>query len=422
MAPSENNPPVGESSRSVGGTDGSVSLTEARVPLTEPRVDATGRRLSTTEAPVGGTEASVSVTGTRVSETHGPVSATETPVSETHGPVGATDAPVSETHGPLSATEAAISETRGPVGATETPVSETDAPVSATVTRLGETGGPVSVTDSPHGVTSEAVRAFVSRPETRRMLMSIVAGKVPPENVEDLVQDAIAEAIETLDRNLPDREQALPAWLATIGRRGVADFLAKRTRRARYEAPMPEVVEAADWDGSGDDRPGRPQPSYDPREDDTKVDAWLVREWLERQVADDPRDRETLAILLEHARGGKTYGQMAEERDMTLTALSSRIFEFKGKYMPRYRRWRNRVVLLLLLGGVALVVVIVLWIMRAAPADIRPEPYAPPVAPPVPSATASTPEPFEPALPTNAPPLRPAPDKPPPDRPFRDKP
>ncbi len=116
---------------------------------------------------------------------------------------------------------------------------------------------------------------------------------------------------------------------------------------------------------------------------------------------DDPRDRgETLAIPLEHARGGKTYEQMAEERDMTLTALSSRIFEFKGKYMPRYRRWRSRMVMLLLLGGVALVMMIVLWILRAAPADIRPAPHAPPVAPPVPSATASTPETLflEPAL------------------------
>ncbi len=57
----------------------------------------------------------------------------------------------------------------------------------------------------------------------------------------------------------------------------------------------------------------------------------------------------------------------------TLTALSSRIFEFKGKYMPRYRRWRSRMVMLLLLGGVALVMMIVLWILRAAPAGgIRP--------------------------------------------------
>jgi len=133
-----------------------------------------------------------------------------------------------------------------------------------------------------------------------------------------------------------------------------------------------------------------------------------------------PRDRETLAIVLEHGAGKKTYEQIAEEHGLTPAALSSRIFEFKAKYTPRYRRWRNRALTLIFLGGAAIAAIVVaLWIMWSRPAEIGPDRAPPrPSAVPVPSATASaTPEPFEPALPT--PPKRPPPpvDKPPNDKP-----
>jgi hypothetical protein len=164
-------------------------------------------------------------------------------------------------------------------------------------------------------------------------------------------------------------------------------------------------------DGQND--PGRPrpppEPSWDPRDDEGEaaVGGWLVRQWIERQVAKNPRDRETFAILLEHAQGEKTYQQIAGERGMTLTALSSRIFEFKQKYIPRYKRWRSRTMVWVMLGGAVVIAVaaIVLWLLLRRPAEIGPDPskLPPPPPAPVPSATLSVPPPFEPAEPPRPP-------------------
>jgi DNA-directed RNA polymerase specialized sigma24 family protein len=281
---------------------------------------------------------------------------------------------------------------------------------------------PVAQVIALHPPTGTAILAMLSHPQTRREVTRIVAAKVPPACVADLVQDALVKALKAADRSPPAHEDRLPGWVATITRRVVADFLAQRARRARYDGDLPDEPEdepgapdgAAGVEASADDEPlGFPEPSYDPRaaeDEEGRVDAWLVRQWLEKQVAADPRDRETFAILLEHAQGGRTYRDIARARGTTLTALSSRIFEFKGRYLPRYRRWRSRAVLLLLLGGAAIVVeiVILLWLLRAPRGPlIGPDPYRPvPVAP---SATVVAPPPFDQALP---PTRRPVPDRP----------
>ncbi len=293
--------------------------------------------------------------------------------------------------------------------------------------------GPLAQVIPLHPLTRTSVLSMLGRPPTTREVTRLVAAKVPPSYVEDVVQDVFVEAVKAADRNPPAHEGLLPSWLATITRRVVADFLERRARRAKYEGDMPDELEgepgapdgAAGVEASEDDEPpALPEASYDPRaadDDEGQVDAWLARQWLEKQVAGDPRDEETLAILLEHAQGGKTYQDIARARGMSLTALSTRIFEFKGRYIPRYKRWRNRAVLLLVLGGVAIVaeIVLLLWLWLAPrDAGIRPDLYRPP--PIAPSATVVAPTPFDQALPTRT---APAPDKPePPAKPLYDKP
>jgi hypothetical protein len=63
---------------------------------------------------------------------------------------------------------------------------------------------------------------------------------------------------------------------------------------------------------------------------------------------------------------------------MTLVALSSRIHDFKKKYVPRYRRERNRTVLflLLLLFGAALVALAV-WLFSPIEEPPPRSPYHP---------------------------------------------
>jgi RNA polymerase sigma factor (sigma-70 family) len=265
------------------------------------------------------------------------------------------------------------------------------------------------------GVDAAAARAILTSPETRKFVRNLIKGKVPSAHVSDLVQETLREALEALGKSPPDRLEALHGWLSTIARRVVADFLTKRNRRKEYEGPMPPGArdeggeEATDDDGREIGPPKLPtELLYDPREGDDEeeaaVDGWLVRQWIARQVANNPRDRETFEILLEYAQGEKTYEEIASERGMTSTALRSRIFEFKKKYVPRYKRWRNRALVWTFLGGVAVVAAaIVLWLLTR-PAEIGPDPSkVPPRPAPAPSATVSAPPPFEPAEPPQPP-------------------
>ncbi len=183
------------------------------------------------------------------------------------------------------------------------------------------------------------------------MVLGIVKKRARPQSEEDLAQDVLAEALRAFERSPPARDEVLVDWLRTIAQRVVADSVKKQKRRGKYEGDMPEDDDA-EVDG-GDMPVGRdPRPiataGYDPRTDAT-LEGRRVLRWLEKQVEESPRDRETLAILLEHGMGKKTYQAIADERGMTLAALSSRVFEFKQKYIPRYRRERERTVLILLL-------------------------------------------------------------------------
>jgi DNA-directed RNA polymerase specialized sigma24 family protein len=278
----------------------------------------------------------------------------------------------SDTDPPPSSGDRAPRESAAPVGGTDTPGREGDG-------SSREMDPPVAQVIALHPVSPAAVRDFLASAETRLFVTAIVAARVPEADVDDLVHRALMEALESLKRKVPDREDALRGWIGTITRRVVADYLTKRKRRAKYEGPMPEApVDPAGSDEKAESsssaarfasESARAEPSYDPwaeDDDQPRVHAWLVRQWLDREVANHPRDKETLEILLDHARGGKTYQDIARQRGLTLTALSSRIFEFKQKYIPRYRRWQRRTLLVLLLGGAALVAAIVIWWLLSA--------------------------------------------------------
>ena len=88
-------------------------------------------------------------------------------------------------------------------------------------------------------------------------------------------------------------------------------------------------------------------PVIDGRVDDDS----LLDVWLDKVVSRSPRDKETLAIIRHKARTGQTDEQVvAHYRLSSVSALSSRIHYFKGKYADRRRRWlaqRQRTIALL---------------------------------------------------------------------------
>jgi len=425
MPPSDSTLPLSESEPSLGGKGARPGGGEApirRIDASIHDVDASTRRI---DPSIHDVDASTPRIDPSIHGVNAPMRRIDPSIRDVNAPTRRIDGSIHDLPAPTRRVEASIHDL-------DTSGSRVDAPIRDVDASLADIDAPGHASDPPlagvvplERVTRAAVRAYLGRPEARTLVMSIVAARVKPENVENLVQDALVEALGAPERNLPAREEALPAWLATIARRTIADFVVKQKRRAAYEAPMPGHWGTDEGHDDGDDEGPRrshpdlePEPSHDPRAalgGDPEVNAWLVREWLERQVARHPRDRETLALLVEHA-GGKTYEQIAQELGVPLAALSSRILRFKSKYMPRYRRWRSRAILLLLLGAAAIVAAIVLWILSSRPADIGPDPYrAPPSPAPAPSVTASAPDPFERALPTQPPTQPPTqlPDKPP---------
>jgi DNA-directed RNA polymerase specialized sigma24 family protein len=222
---------------------------------------------------------------------------------------------------------------------------------------------------APDGVDREVVAEFIARVETRRAIHARVAASVAREDVDDLVQTTWVEAVRAADRTPPADENAVPAWLKTIAERVVADHLARRARRGRYEGPMPDA------DVGDQDAVEASEQAVDPREGEpVESEAWLVHRWLAEATAAHPRDRETLAILLEHFRDGVPYTRIAATRGISLSALSSRIFEFKTKYAKRVARRRDRAILWFVLGAAAVAVVVAWWLTRRPAALPKIEP------------------------------------------------
>jgi DNA-directed RNA polymerase specialized sigma24 family protein len=279
--------------------------------------------------------------------------------------------------------------------------------------------------ESPR-VTRAELRAFIGRPATYARARGIIGDKVKGQEVDDLVGEAIAEALETRDENLP-RAGSIQAWFDRICRRRVAKRYAKVERRKKHEGPMPEAPAVVDEAGEPVEDPGDAVKDVDPRVEphpvatDWRAEGWLLRRWMRQEVASDPRDRETWAIMEELAAADEdeklSYKKLAERHGMTEAQLYKRMERLREKYKRRYEKWRNGMFVALLKWGAVAVVagVAIAWVVwkllhPAPPPEIGPDPD---LQRPVPSASPSAAPPFEPALPTQEEPQTPKPQTPP---------
>jgi DNA-directed RNA polymerase specialized sigma24 family protein len=288
-----------------------------------------------------------------------------------------------------------------PSGSVEDPGDDAQAPQDDAEAPDGQDDEPEDVDDGTPRVTLEELSAFLALPATSTRAAGIVGAKVKPQDVEDFVSQAVAEALAAKVLPCSGRVQA---WFDSICRRVVAGHYRKRARRKKYEGAMPEARPIRDEAGEPVDDPGDAvvdlDPSYRPDEDDFRAEGLLFDRWMRDAVADDPQDRETYAIMEEWADADeehtKTYAQLAKEHGLTEVKLYKRIQRLKEKYLARYKRWRNGFFALLLFG--ASIVALVAWLVYRAVSP-RP-PMHEPIAPePVPSASASpsaTPAPLPP--------------------------
>jgi DNA-directed RNA polymerase specialized sigma24 family protein len=241
-----------------------------------------------------------------------------------------------------------------------------------------------------------------------------------------VAQDALREAFEEASWPDSDEEGVLWGTFRTITDRAIADYHEKRTARRKYQGRMPEAPTREDEAGERvPDEEKDIDPALHPDDTDERFEGLLLRRFLARAVKGNARDEETYGWFVAWADEDKTYEQIAIEANVNRNTVHSRIHEFKKKYLPRYREWRNRTVLLLLLFAGAAVVAWWLAAQLAGPRgrkveEILPSPDVPLLAPSAsgsgqPEPGPAPPEPsFDNALPTQ--PDRPLqPDKPPAD-------
>jgi DNA-directed RNA polymerase specialized sigma24 family protein len=234
---------------------------------------------------------------------------------------------------------------------------------------------PAPSSPTPPPPLRPAVRAFLSRKDVSRWVFRRTKQKLPRDDSEQVAQDALQECVEKARWPESDDPKVLWAVVKTVCRRRIADHLEQRRLRKQYEGSLPGPRLRQDPE-SGEyvpDEDASADPSHDPEAFDPRFEGFLLRRYLDSAVADDARDEETYGWLLASTDDELTYPQIAALAGVSAADVGKRVQRFKEKYLPRYKRWRNRTFLpLLLLGTVIAVVAIVAFLMlRKKPAPIR---------------------------------------------------
>jgi DNA-directed RNA polymerase specialized sigma24 family protein len=204
----------------------------------------------------------------------------------------------------------------------------------------------------------------------RSVIIARLLGSAPPGLVDDLVQQASLNALAA---------KARPRANRTLAR-----HFRKNAAHEHWLDPEADVAVA---------------PNPHPDETGDAAPEWVIAEWLRGAIAGDDRDQETYELLRYKADTEKSYAEVAEDHAMTEGALKSRVFAFRGKYEPRWRRRQRTILLWILLGAAAAVGVglLVWWLLRPAMPVIGPD--VEPVPVPTPTVTVTEPAPQNQALP-----------------------
>lgn len=206
--------------------------------------------------------------------------------------------------------------------------------------------------------------------EVRRLLEGFVRRRVPPGEVDDLVQTVLVDALEAPAP--PGDEASLRRWVVGIARHKVADFHRRKGRAKSVELP--------------DQLPGD-EPPISARE-------WAA--WAERHTEDDPDAQRTLDWMAREG-GGEKLAHIAEDERLPATQVRQRVSRLRRRLKEQWRAELAAVAILLTLAFVA-------WrlLREPAPQAITPEPDV--VAPPDHVGPAPLPEP--PSAPERAAALR----------------
>jgi DNA-directed RNA polymerase specialized sigma24 family protein len=189
-------------------------------------------------------------------------------------------------------------------------------------------------------------------PDLRAALVAMVRKRVPDSEVEDIVQQALAEAIES--PHAPKESEALRRWIFGVAKNKVVDY---HRRAGRESFDMPDVA-------------GTPAPH---------VEADLLR-WAERNLPDGAENQKTLDWMLREGEGEKLES-IAESEKLPPPRVRQRVSRLRRHFKEN---WQREVALLAALGVIVSAVVFLFLRKDKGPEAINPEnPVVDPRAEPV---------------------------------------
>lgn len=167
-------------------------------------------------------------------------------------------------------------------------------------------------------------------PDLRAALIAMVRKRVPESEVEDIVQQALAEAIES--PHAPEDSESLRRWIFGVAKHKVVDY---HRRAGRESFDLPDVE-------------GTPAPH---------VEADLLR-WAERNLPDGAENKKTLDWMLREGEGEKLESIAASEK-LPPPRVRQRVSRLRRHFKEN---WQREVALLAALG--VIVSAVVIFIMR----------------------------------------------------------
>ncbi len=188
------------------------------------------------------------------------------------------------------------------------------------------------------------LRNLLSEPARIRTLTQSVRAKIPPHDVDDVVQSTLADALSAAAPPLD--EEALDRWLAGIARHKVADYYRSHSRR-----------EVADDNLDRHDAPteGHPESARD------------LLHWVNNELPVDAEAPRTLEWMMREADGDRLES-IAAENNLSAPAVRQRV--------SRLRRYLKERWALQLAAAITLVVVIGVVAYKKHSPLIEPEPTA----------------------------------------------
>jgi DNA-directed RNA polymerase specialized sigma24 family protein len=173
---------------------------------------------------------------------------------------------------------------------------------------------------------SSANKAVPLGPDLRAALVAMVRKRVPESEVEDIVQSALAEAIES--PHAPADSESLRRWIFGVAKNKVVDY---HRRAGRESFELPDVA-------------GAPAPH---------AEADLLR-WAERNLPDGAENQKTLDWMIREGEGEKLES-IAESEKLPPPRVRQRVSRLRRHFKEN---WQREVALLAALGVIVSAIVI----------------------------------------------------------------